>query len=106
MTLVNVISRIVDAVKGVIDGDITLFDVFKLVFDTISGAIFLFMKWFFTQAKDFFVTIGSEFSDIFSMQSFTDNWLLWILGVFIGVFVMKYIISAVIELISKFVDIT
>ena len=106
MNIVNVISSIIDGIQGVIDGDITLFDIFKLIFNTLSGSIYLFLQWFFSQSKDLFINLGKDFTSMFQNQSFLDNWLPWILGLFIGIFVLKYVITAVIELISKFIDIT
>ena len=104
--MVNILSHVIDGLKGIADGDVTLFDIFQLVFNLLWGVIFQFIKWFFSQTKDFFITVGNDITQLFGSQSFTDYWYLWIIGIFIGIFIIKYIISAVIEFISKILDLT
>ena len=55
--MVNILSHVIDGLKGVADGDVTLFDIFQLVFNLLWGVIFQFIKWFFSQTKDFFIVL-------------------------------------------------
>lgn len=103
------IGYIVDAISSirhVIDGDVTLSDLFSLVYNVFFKAILLFIKDFFSKSKDFFIELGDDITSMFGSQSFTDYWLFWILGIFVGIFLIKYVIAAVIEFVSKLLDIT
>ena len=104
--MVDYLSGVVDAIQAVRDGDITLNDLLLFVYNVLFKIIFAFIKSIFGRSKDLFVSIGNDITGVFDLPSFTENWYFWIIGIFITIFIVKFIATTIIELISKFLDIT
>lgn len=104
--MINYFSGVVDAIQSVIDGDISISDLLLIAYNILFKVIFAFIKSIFSQSKDLFINIGNDITNIFGLPSFTEYWYLWVIGIFITIFVIKYIATVIIELISKFIDIT
>lgn len=104
--MIEYLSGVIDAIKGVSDGDITLSDLLMFVYNVLFKVIFAFIKNIFGQSKEFFINLGDDLTGIFGLPSLSEYWFMWVIGIFITIFIVKYVISAAIELISKFIDIT
>ena len=104
--MINYISGIIDSIKALKDGDVTLSDALMLVYNVLFKVVFAFIKNIFGQSKEFFINLGDGLTKVFGLPSLSEHWYMWLIGMFITVFIVKYVISAVIQLISMFVDIT
>lgn len=78
-------------------------DFINWLFSAIQNAVLGFL----TDSHDKFVSIGSSFANAIGFGDFsiiTDNFFFWICGIFIGIWILKFVITAVVELVSKLLD--
>jgi len=104
--MIEYISGIIDAIQGIKDDDVTISDLLMFVYNVLFKVIFAFIKHIFSQSRDFFISLGDDISNVFGLPSLSEHWFMWLIGIFITIFIVKYVITATIELISKFLDIT
>ena len=104
--MIEYLSGVIDSIKALKDGDVTLSDALMLVYNVLFKAVFAFIRNIFGQSKEFFINLGDDLTSVFGLPSLSEHWFMWLIGIFITVFIVKYVISAVIQLISMFVDIT
>lgn len=102
--IVSIVQTIIDFFNG--EADVSLSTVFSFMRNCLFNVIYDFMYDFLTGTKQFFVRIGRSFSNIFTGDKlfFDEYFFVYIIGLIIGIYIMKIIINATIELISKFID--
>lgn len=92
--------------------DVNLSTFFSVMFTALKTAIWgdisdAFLT-FLDNSRNFFISIGHDFCNVIAkgggLEFFTDNFLYFVCGTFIGIFLLKYVVSAVIEFISKLLD--
>lgn len=74
------------------------------LFNALQNAVLGFL----TDSRDKFISIGSQFAAALGFGDFTiitDNFFFWCIGAFIGLWLLKFIITSVVELVSKIIDI-
>ena len=75
----------------------------SLIFTVLQTAVLGFI----TDSRDKFIDIGGSFASALGfgdISIITNNFMFWILGVFVGFWILKFIITASVELVSKFID--
>lgn len=75
----------------------------SIIFTVLQTSILGFL----TDSRDKFISIGSDFANVLGfgdMTIITDNFFFWICGIFIGLWLLKFIITTVVELVSKLID--
>ena len=80
---------------------------------SLLGSLFPVLANFFSQflgnPKSFFINLGAQITDSLGVNDFSvfsNNFLYWFIGVLVGIALIKYAISVVVELISKVIDVT
>lgn len=104
MLLKSLISAIADFING--ESDFSFGNLFEFMFDNLFGSIYDIIHEFFSRSSDFFINIGNSFTGIFvrNYSFFTEHFFALLVGLILSIYLLKLIIGAVIELISKFID--
>lgn len=75
----------------------------SLMFTVLQTAVLGFLR----DSRDKFISIGSDFAGALGLGDIsiiTDNFIFWVCGIFIGFWLIKFIITAAVELLSKLID--
>ena len=107
--MINHFLEVISGIGSILSGDISLSDLFSILFQVLFTFIQGEVLDFLSRSKDFFSSLGIGFYSTITRDgavTFTDNFIFWILGVFIGIWLLKYIITALINFIQYLLDIT
>ena len=107
--MINHFLEVISGIGSILSGDISLSDLFSILFQVlftfIQGEIYDFLS----RGKDFFSNLGTSFFGAIAQNGsdiFSENFIFYGLGLFIGLWIIKYIITAVVNFVQYIIDIT
>ncbi|MCR5599126.1 MAG: hypothetical protein K6G33_00065 [Ruminococcus sp.] len=96
--------------KDIVTGEVDIWDVADTYLFLFRNYITTSVTEFFSSSRESFIQSGQKIFNSFdvddSFSFFSSNFIFWIIGFFVGAFILKFVIQAIVDFISRIIDIT